>query len=128
MLIFKLNPLAGITIILISGYIITAINTTVGQNVTMLDNMTGPINITNITNATSFGAGSLSKHMGEAIKALENGNKEAASTHLAVVERGIALSECERAKMQFNETMKAFSLGDSKGALTHLKSANNALD
>jgi hypothetical protein len=125
MLITKLNPSSGIAIVLVSGYIMTAVNVSAGQNVTMPDNMTGSINI---TNATSFGAGSLSKNMGEAIKALESGNKEAASTHLAAAEQGIALSECERAKMHFNETMKAFSLGDSKAALMHLKSTNNALD
>lgn len=128
MIIPKLNPLSGIAIVLISGYIMTAINTATGQNVTMSDNMTGPINITNNTYATSSGAGSLAKHMGEALKALESGNKEAATTHLTAAEQGIASSECERAKMHFNETMTSFSLGDSESALRHLKSANNALD
>ena len=125
MIISKLNPSAGISIVLILGYIMTAINTSTGQNVTMPDNMTGSINI---TNATSSGAGSLATHMSEAIRALESGNKEAASTHLTAAQQGIASSECEQAKMHFNETMKAFSLGDSKGALKHLNAANNALD
>jgi len=127
MLSSKLSPLARITIVLVSGYTM-AITTSIAQNVSMSDNITGPINVTSITNATSVGAGSLSKHMGEALKALESGNKEAASTHLAAVEQGIALLECEKAKMHFNETMRAFSLGDSESALRHLKAANNALD
>lgn len=81
----------------------------------------------NMTNAPASGAGGSAKmHIEEAIKALESGNNEAASTHLTAAQQGIA-SEPDQAKMHFSEAMKAFSSGDLNGALMHLKATNDAL-
>jgi hypothetical protein len=118
------NTAGELAMILFLGYVIAGINPGSGQNI-MPENMTGSINV---TNSTGPGSASLAKHMGEALKALESGNNEAALTHLTAAQQAIALSECEQAKIHFNETMMAFSLGDSKSALKHLKAANNALD
>jgi ribosomal protein S20 len=65
-------------------------------------------------------------HREEAIKAVESGDKDAASTQLTAAQQGIS-GESEQAKMHFNEGMKAFSAGDTNGTLTHLKAAHEAL-
>ena len=86
-------------------------NTTVLSNTTALSNTSG---------------GSTKMHVEEAIKALESGNKDAASTQLTAAQQAIS-GESEQAKMHFNEGMKAFSAGDTNGTLMHLKAADEAL-
>ena len=75
---------------------------------------------------TSDTSSSAKLHLGEAIKALENGDKEGASTHLTAAQQAIAGASAQ-AKMHFEEGMKALAAGDSNGALLHLKAANQAL-
>ena len=79
-------------------------------------NMTAPNNMT----------GSAKMHIEEAVKALESGDKQTASTHLTAAQQAIS-GESDQAKMHFGEGMKAFSSGDSNGALMHLKAALQAL-
>ena len=81
----------------------------------------------NTTNMTMLGSSSLTKmHVEEAIKALEQGNKEAASIHLNAAHQAIS-SISVQAKKQFEAGMKALSTGDSNGALMHLKAADMKL-
>ena len=118
------TTIVGLGITLFFCYGIMGLNTTNGQNMTTPNNMTGS---GNLTNATASGPdGPAKMHIGEAIKALESGNKDAASTHLTAAQQAIA-GESDQAKMHFGEAMKAFSSGDSNGALMHLKAANDAL-
>lgn len=65
-------------------------------------------------------------HIEEAIKALQTGDKGAASTHLSVAQQAISGASAQ-AKDHFELGMKAFSAGDSNGALMHLNAANQAL-
>jgi hypothetical protein len=82
------------------------------------------ISTQNMTNMTTSGNSSLVKmHLEEAIKALENGNKEAASIHLNAGHQAIS-SLSVQSKEQFEAGMKALSTGDSNGALIHLKAAD----
>ncbi len=87
-----------------------------GFNSIRAQNMTAPNNMT----------GSAKMHIEEAIKALESGDKQAASTHLTAAQQAVS-GESDQAKMHFGEGMKAFSSGDSNGALMHLKAAIQAL-
>jgi hypothetical protein len=78
----------------------------------------------NVTNMTTSRSSSLVKmHLEEAVKALESGNKEAASIHLNAGHQAIS-SIPAQAKEQFEAGMKALSAGDSNGALMHLKAAD----
>jgi hypothetical protein len=77
-------------------------------------------------NMTGTSGGSAKMHIEEAIKALESGDKQAASTHLTAAQQAIS-GESDQAKMHFDEAMKAFSSGDSNGALMHAKAAVQAL-
>lgn len=79
----------------------------------------------NLTNATTS-ASSAKIHLTEAIKALEGGDKVAASTHLTAAQQAVA-GVSSQVKMHFDEGMKAFSGGDFSGALKHLKAADTAL-
>ncbi len=66
---------------------------------------------------TMSGNSSLTKmHLEEAIKALEVGNKEAASIHLNAAHQAIS-SISVQAKEQFEAGMKALSNGDSNSAV-----------
>jgi hypothetical protein len=65
-------------------------------------------------------------HLEEAIKALEVGNKEAASIHLNAAHLAIFTLSVQ-AKEQFEAGMKALSTGDSNRALMHLKAADMKL-
>jgi len=104
-------------------YMLLLVGSVSAQNMTN-QTMTG----TNMINATgAAAAGGLAKmHILEAIKALESGDKAAASTKLTAAQQAIS-GESDQAKMHFNEGMKAFSGGDSNGALMHLKAALNFL-
>jgi hypothetical protein len=85
------------------------------------------ISAQNTTNMTMSGSSSLTKmHLEEAIKALEVGNKEAASIHLNAAHQAIS-SISVQAKEQFEAGMKALSNGDSNSALMHLKAADMKL-
>lgn len=73
------------------------------------------ISAPNTTNMTMSRSSSLTKmHLEEAIKALEVGNKEAASIHLNAAHKAIS-SLSVQAKEQFEAGMKALSTGDSNG-------------
>jgi len=101
------------------------------QNMTY-QTMTG----TNITNATGLAAGNGSAAAApsglaklkilEAIKSLESGDKPSALVELTAAKQVIS-GESDQANMHFNEGMKAFTGGDTKGALMHLKAALNFL-
>src|SRR5207342_1011824 len=82
--------------------------------------------LSNTTALSNTTGGSTKMHLEEAIKALESGNKDAASTQLTAAQQAIS-GESEQAKMHFNEGMKAFSAGDTNGTLMHLKAADEAL-
>ena len=85
------------------------------------------ISAQNTTNITISGSSGLTRmHLEEAIKALEVGNKEAASIHLNAAHRAIS-SLSVQAKEQFEAGMKALSTGDSNGAHMHLKAAEMKL-
>jgi hypothetical protein len=80
----------------------------------------------NTTNMMMSGNSSLTKmHLEEAIKALEVGNKEAASIHLNAAHQ--AISSISIQAKQFETGMKALSNGDSNSALMHLKAADMKL-
>ena len=97
-------------------------NTTALTNTTALPN-TAVTNTTALPNTTGD---STKMHLEEAIKDLEGGNIDAASTQLTAAQQTIS-GESEQAKMHFDEAMKAFSAGDTNGTLTHLKAADEAL-
>ena len=85
------------------------------------------ISAQNTTNMTMSGNSSLTKmHLEEAIKALEVGNKEAASIYLNAAHQAIS-SISIQAKQQFEAGMKALYNGDSNSALMHLKAADMKL-
>lgn len=61
-------------------------------------------------------------HLEEAIKALENGDKQAASTRLTAALQGVAQASKE-VKMQFNEGTKALAEGNIGESIARLKAA-----
>ena len=115
---FSTNTVTTVALIVgvVLGYTFAGFTSIKAQNVTAPNNMT----------ASNTSAGSAKMHLEEAIKALESGNKDAASTHLTAAQQAIS-GESDQAKMHFGEGMKAFSSGDSNGALMHLKLAVQAL-
>jgi hypothetical protein len=119
----------ALAVVVLFGLTFTGFNSIRAQNMTT-PNMTGSANMTgpNMTNATgaATAGGSAKMHIEEAVKALESGDKQAASTHLTAAQQAIA-GESDQAKMHFGEGMKAFSAGDSNGALMHLKAAIQGL-
>ncbi len=104
-------------------YMLLLVNSVSAQNITN-QTMTG----TYMTNATgAAAAGGLAKvKILEAIKSLEIGDKSSALVELTAAQEAIA-GESDQAKMHFNVGMKAFSGGDSNGALMHLEAALNFL-
>jgi type II secretory pathway component PulC len=85
------------------------------------------INSTNTTKGTIMNMTSIAKlHVEEAIKALENGNNQVASTRLTAALQGIAQSS-NQVKTDFNEGMKALSDGNINEAIIRLKSAMDNL-
>ena len=112
---------AALIVGVVLGYTFTGFVPIKAQYTTSPNNMTG----SNMT-ASNTSGGSAKMHLEEAIKALESGNKDAASTHLTAAQQAIS-GESDQAKMHFNEGMKAFSAGDTNGALMHLKAADQAL-
>ena len=65
-------------------------------------------------------------HLEEGIKALQNGDKNGAMTHLSLAQQALSGSSPEAIK-HFEEGMKALSGGDIKGAIMHLQFADQAL-
>jgi len=98
-------------------------NTTALTNTTALPN-TAVTNTTALPNTTGD---STKMHLEEAIKDLEGGNTDAASTQLTAAQQTIS-GESEQAKMHFDEAMKAFSAGDTNGTLTQLKATDEAIE
>lgn len=112
-------------------YILLLVSSASAQNVTN-QTMTG-INMTNATGAAAGNGSTAAAVSGlakvkilEAIKSLESGDKTSALVELTAAKQAIA-QESDQANMHFNEGMKAFTGGDSNGALMHLKVALNFL-
>lgn len=120
---FSTSTLTTVALIVgvVLGYTFAGFASIKAQNITAPNNMTA----SNMTTSNTSG-GSAKMHLEEAIKALESGNKDAASTHLTAAQQAIS-GESDQAKMHFDEGMKAFSAGDTNGALMHLKAAKDAL-
>jgi hypothetical protein len=120
---FSTNTVITVALIVgaVLGYTFAGFASIKAQNITGPNNMTA----SNMTTSNTSG-GSAKMHLEEAIKALESGNKDAASTHLTAAQQAIS-GESDQAKMHFDEGMKAFSAGDTNGALMHLKAAKDAL-
>ena len=82
-------------------------------------------NMTNMTASDTSGS-SVKMHLEVGIKALENGDKQGAMTHLTAAQQAMSGVSAEAIK-HFEAGMKALSDGDSSGALMHLKLADQAL-
>jgi len=65
-------------------------------------------------------------HLDEAIKDLQAGNKDAAAIHLNNGHRDISSVSID-AQQLFEAGMKSLSIGDSSGALLHLKAVDEKL-
>ena len=79
------------------------------------------VNSTNMTKGIGLDSLGITKHhLEEAIKALENGNKDMASTRLTAALQGIAQASNE-AKLHFEKAMEAFSEGNTSDTLLHLR-------
>jgi hypothetical protein len=101
------------------------LNTTFAQNIT--NHTSASINSSSIAKPTELNSTGIAKlHVEEAIKALENGNEQAASTRLTAALQGVALASNET-KIHFNEAIKAFSAGNINDTLLHLKAARDNL-
>ena len=97
-------------------------NSVSGQNMT--NQTTVGTNTTIMT--TSDTSSSAKLHLDEAIKALEKGDKQGASTRLTAAQQAISGASAQ-AKEHYEEGMKALMAGDSSGALMQLKAARDAL-
>jgi hypothetical protein len=106
---------------IICPIILTVSNIIFTQN--GINQASATINSTNANKGTIMNFTSIAKlHLEEAIKALENGNNEVASTRLTAALQGIAQASNE-VKMDFNEGMKALSDGNNDEAIIRLKAA-----
>jgi len=124
---FSTTTIATVVIIagVLFGYTFTGFSSIKAQLIASANN-TGSANKTGGNMTTSGTSGGAKLHIEEAIKALESGDKQAATTHLTAAQAAIS-GESDQAKMHFGEGMKAFSGGDTNGALMHLKAAMQAL-
>jgi hypothetical protein len=112
-------------IAIICSIILTGSNTAFAQNTT--NQASASINSSSIAKPTVLNSTGIAKlHLEEAIKALENGSKQAVSTRLTAALQGVAQSSNET-KMHFNEAIKAFSAGNTNDTLLHLKAATENL-
>jgi hypothetical protein len=119
-----------------SALIFAALGSAAAQNVSTGGNMSAGTNVTNATaggnmtggNATtsSSSASTFKMHLEEGIKALQNGDKQGAMTHLSAAQQAMSGVSAEAIK-HFEEGMKALSGGDIKGAIMHLQFADQAL-
>ena len=103
-------------------FLLADLNSVFGQNIT--NQTTVRTNTTIMT--TSDSSSSAKLHLEEAIKALEKGDEQRASTRLTAAEQAISGASAQ-AKERYEEGMKALMAGDSSGALMHLKAARDAL-
>jgi exonuclease VII small subunit len=109
------------------GFGFTGITPIKAQNNTVPSNMTGLANMTEPNMTTSDTSGNSAKmHLEEGIKALKNGDNQAAKTHLDAAKQAMTNAPGEAVK-HFEEGMKALENGDSKGAIMHLDFADQAL-
>ena len=124
---FSTTTIATIALLagVLFGYTFTGFSSIKAQMIAPANN-TGSANKTGANMTTSGTPGGAKLHIQEAIKALESGDKQAATTHLTAAQAAIS-GESDQAKIHFGEGMKAFSAGDSNGALMHLKAAMLAL-
>ena len=110
---------------IICSIILTGSNTAFVQNTT--NHPSASINSSNIAKSTELNSTGIAVlHLEEAIKALENGNEQAASTRLTAALQGVAQSSNE-VKLHFDEAIKAFSAGNINDTLLHLKAARENL-
>jgi hypothetical protein len=109
------------------GFAFLGLNSVDAQNMTVPSNMTGSANMTGGNMTTSDTSVSSAKmHLEEAIKALQSGDKQGATTHLGLAEPGM-VNAPPAAIMHFGEGMKALSAGNTNGAITHLTAADQSL-
>ncbi len=100
-------------------------NTVFAQNSTTQASAT--MNSTETTKGITMNSTGIAKlHLEEAIKALENGNEQAAYTRLTAALQGIAQASND-AKMHFNEGMKALTAGNITDSLMHLNATKENL-
>lgn len=122
-------PLVGAMISIAGIHGVWWLESAVAQNASMNGNMTTGTNMTNTTmsgNITATSGTSAKMQLEDGIKALQNGNKEAAMTQLTAAQQAMSGSSPEAIK-HFEEGMKALESGDSKGAIMHLQFADQAL-
>ena len=122
-------PLVGAMISIAGIHGVWWFESAVAQNASMNGNMTTGTNMTNTTmsgNITATSGTSAKMQLEDGIKALQNGNKEAAMTQLTAAQQAMSGSSPEAIK-HFEEGMKALESGDSKGAIMHLQFADQAL-
>ena len=87
--------------------------------------MTGSANMTGSNMTMSNASGSSAKmNLEEGIKALKNGDNQAAMTHLDAAKQAMVPGG---AMNHFEQGMKALQNGDSNGAIMHLSAADQAL-
>jgi hypothetical protein len=111
---------------IICSIILTGSNTAFAQNTT--NHGSAGINSSSITKPTALNSTGIAKlHLEEAVKALENGNEQAASTRLTAALQGVAQASKET-EMHFDEAIKAFSAGNTNDTLLHLKAAKENLE
>lgn len=107
------------------AYSFIGLNSVNAQNMTSPNNMTGSANMTGGNMTASNASGSSAKmHLVEGIKALKNGDNQAAMTHLDAAKQAMVPGE---AMNHFEQGMKALENGDSNGAIMHLTAADQAL-
>ena len=108
---FSTNTVITVALIVgvVFGHTSAGFTSIKAQSITVPNNMTA----SNMT-ASNTSAGSAKMHLEEAIKALESGNKDAA-THLTAAQQAIS-GESDQAKMHFDEGMKTFSAGNTNWA------------
>jgi hypothetical protein len=110
---------------IIYSIILTGANTAFAQNTA--NHPLASINSSSITKLTVLNSTGIAKlHLEEAIKALENRSRQAASTRLTAALQGVAQAPNET-KMHFNEAIKSFSTGNINDTLLHLKVARENL-
>ena len=102
------------------GYAFTVFTSIEAQNVSAPNNMTSSANMT----ASDTSGSSARMHLQEGIKALKNGDSQAAMTNLDAAKQAMVPGE---AMNHFEQGMKALENGDLNGAIMHLKAADQAL-
>jgi hypothetical protein len=120
-----MKTILSVFIPIIYSIILIGTNMVFAQNAT--NYLSASINSGSITKPLVLNSTGIAKlHLEEAIKALENGSEQAASTRLTAALHGVAQAPNET-KKHFNEAIKAFSAGNINATLLHLKAARENL-